>query len=148
MILHRIKAAGLLLAGAAVAALGGFAGIEVAAAAEEGPVVLATPPDEVQPPTTPCGACYNMQNRLLYVSVDKFDMTPVVFLDLYEADGSGAGTYEWLKPFRTEKAYVVYAVPQGPTEGVGSGVVRWRSPYGYVRSRDVTVDGAEPQCDE
>lgn len=133
---------------ARAAALGGFAGPEEAAAAETGPVVLEIPPDDVQPPTTPCGACYNMQNRLLYVSVDKFDKTPVVALELYEADGSGAGTYERLKPIQADKAYVVYQVPQGPTKDVGLGVVRWTSPYGHVRIREVTVDDAEPQCDE
>ncbi|XXX80816.1 hypothetical protein WMF30_18845 [Sorangium sp. So ce134] len=146
MILHRIKAAGLFLAGGAVAALGGLAGPE-ASAAETGPVALDIPPD-VQPPTTPCGACYNMQNRLLYVSVDKVDQIPVVGLELYAPDGSGAGTYEWLKPIRFDKAYVVYDVPQGPTQDVGSGVVRWTNPYGHARILEVTVDDAEPQCDD
>ncbi|WP_437614524.1 hypothetical protein WMF20_15780 [Sorangium sp. So ce834] len=145
MILRRIKAAGLFLAGTAVTALG-FAG-PGAAAAETGPSVLEIPPD-IQPPTTPCGACYNMQNRLLYVSVAKFDQIPAVVLELYEPDGSGAGTYGSLKPIQADKAYVVYSVPQGPTRDVGSGVARWTNPYGHVRTVAVTVDGAGPQCDE
>ncbi|WP_437941045.1 hypothetical protein [Sorangium sp. So ce341] len=149
MILHHIKAAGLFLAGAAVAALA-FAGPE-AAASETGPSVLEIPPDDIQPPTTPCGACYNMQNRLLYVSVAKFDKIPAVVLDLYDPDGSGAGIYGPLGPLKSiqaGKAYVVYYVPQGPGKGVGSGEVRWKDPYGHVRIADVTVDDPEPQRDE
>ncbi|WP_437562221.1 hypothetical protein [Sorangium sp. So ce542] len=145
MILHRIKSAGLFLAGAAVTALA-FAGPE-AAASETGPSVLETSPD-IQPPTTPCGACYNMQARLLYVSLAKFDKIPTVYLDLYEPDGNGAGTYGLLKPIHVDSSYVVYRVSQGPTKDVGSGVVRWKHPYGYIRTEDVTVDDPEPQCDE
>ncbi|KYF91719.1 hypothetical protein WME98_40710 [Sorangium sp. So ce296] len=145
MILHRIKSAGLFLAGAAVAALA-FAGPE-AAASETGPSDLEIPPD-IQPPTTPCGACYNMRSRLLYVSLAKVDKIPAVVLDLYEPDGGGAGTYGALKPVQVNTLYAVYYVPQGPTKDVGSGVVRWKHPYGYVRTEDVTVDDPEPQCDE
>ncbi|WP_437580118.1 hypothetical protein [Sorangium sp. So ce887] len=148
MVLHRIKAAGLFLAGGAVTALGGFAGPEAAIAAETGPVVLQTPPDKYQPPTTPCGACYNMQNRLLYVSLDQLDEIPAVDLHLYELGGNRAGAYGWLKPNQVNKAYVVYEVPQGPTMDVDSGVIRWTGPYGHVQSLEVTVDDAEPQCDE
>ncbi|KYG05438.1 hypothetical protein BE21_40670 [Sorangium cellulosum] len=149
MILHRIKAAGLFLAGAAVTALA-FAGPE-AAASETGPSVRETPPDDIQPPTTPCGACYNMRNRLLYLSVAKFDKIPAVVLDLYEPGGGGAGIYGPLGPLKSipvDKAYIVYYVPQGPTKGIGSGEVRWKDSYGRVRTVDVTVDDPEPQGDE
>ncbi|XXX80815.1 hypothetical protein WMF30_18840 [Sorangium sp. So ce134] len=142
MIRHTFSAAGLLLAAGVMSALGGVASTD-AMAAERAPMVRHDPKvNDPNPGSTPCGACYKTQLMRLYVSTETIGSATVVELELY-SQYQGRSIYRGLlTPLGVDEKHVVYAVPQGPTEHVASGVIRWTSSQGQQLSKKVIVDNS------
>ncbi|WP_438001102.1 hypothetical protein WMF26_16375 [Sorangium sp. So ce185] len=138
MIRNSLSAAGLLLAAGVVSALA-IASTDAMAAERASTVRHGPATNDPNPVVTPCGACYSMRDRRLYVSLDAIGSAKAISLELDLLRDGKSAYGEQLAPYRVANGYVEYLVPQAPTEDVGGGRIHWVTSQGRFRTMTVIV---------